>query len=688
MNETKSLLVLFCASLFVMINGHLTIGENTPNPFDTELYEKVLDSELCQKQIQYMLSNNSILLAQFLDAGIRLPRGFLDGNSVDLGNYQQCLGIDVPFENSNIVGKYCTIQVPLNQELNLPGLFGSSEPFYMSSLKYAADTEGILQRYNAILRGYRALSGVDLEDRSTPGGPFQESVLRLAVCIPQPCTTQEAISALLFNVNALGFEYNDYYCRLPNDKQWVPADNFAVVIFTIIGFLTLLSTTYELIYIYILKKDPKTANFYYCSFSLYNNTRCVLSFPKSADTLLCLHGIRTIATLWVIIGHAFSSLTFLLNPTEIFMWMVSAESTWITAAPITVDTFFVMTGILLVFTTAKKSDGMTLVKNIHLFYLNRLLRMLPLLAVAVLLEASIFHRVADGPDWNVVARNAHRCRAFWWTTLLHMQNYLNPNEMCIPHSWYLAIDIQLHILSPLLLFWLLSGKRHIAWSALMATLAVTLGGSAIYNYFMELPSHTVAIARGEELTDYMTKYYFHIMSRMTPFVVGMVYGYVLHLWHGRKIKIHPIVVLISWAITFGIISVIFYILHRVKQLEWDDQAVDTILNTLMRPMWAVAIGWIVLACVHGYGGPINWFLSLYIWQLPSRLSYGMYLFHFPIIFIANDAKTTPQLFSVPIVLFRSLSYIILSFIVSFVLTVVIDNPFTNIFKRLLEKGES
>ncbi|CAG4983790.1 unnamed protein product [Parnassius apollo] len=66
---------------------------------------------------------------------------------------------------------------------------------------------------------------IDFEDRSTPGGPFQDSVLRLAVCIPRACTTKEAISALLFNVSARGFEYKDYYCRLPNDKQWVPANN-------------------------------------------------------------------------------------------------------------------------------------------------------------------------------------------------------------------------------------------------------------------------------------------------------------------------------------------------------------------------------------------------------------------------------------------------------------------------------
>ncbi|CAH2076899.1 unnamed protein product, partial [Iphiclides podalirius] len=126
---------------------------------------------------------------------------------------------------------------------------------------------------------------------------------------------------------------------------------------------------------------------------------------------------------------------------------------------------------------------------------------------------------------------------------------------------------------------------------------------------------------------------------------------------------------------------ILYMLYCVKQLDWKNQAADTALNTLMRPSWAIAIGWIVLACVHGYGGPINWFLSLPMWQLPSRISYGMYLFHYPIMLVVSGTALSPQYFSVANVIYQFLSYFSLTFIVSFVFTVVIDAPFTVIFKR-------
>ncbi|CAH2076903.1 unnamed protein product, partial [Iphiclides podalirius] len=512
------------------------------------------------------------------------------------------------------------------------------------------------------------------------------TVFRLAVCVPRPCTIKEAVSALLFNVSSIGFQYGEEFCRLPNDKPWVLADSVAVLFLSMIAILTLLSTSYELFYIFVLKRDANGANIHFRAFSVYTNTQRLISFPQNADTLECLDGIRTITTAWVIFSHVFSSLSFLQNPYEEWAWMLSAGGLWITAAPVTVDTFFVMTGILLVYTTAKKMDGMTLVRRLHLFYLNRMLRMLPLLATAVILDASLFHKIADGPYWTPVATNAERCRIFWWTTLLHLQNYLNPRKMCVPHSWYVALDIQLHILSPVLLFWLLNGRQQTAWSAVVATLAVAMGASAIYNCALELPSHTFSPSRDSQLFDYMTKYYFHVMSRITPFLVGMAFGYLLHLWRRRIVIMNKIVAVCLWALTFLVMGFTLYMLYRVKQLNWNNQAVDTALNILMRPAWAAAVGWMVLACVHGYGGPIDWFLSLPMWRLPGRISYGMYLFHYPIMFVVNGTAVSSPYFSIPNYLFQCLAHMAISFVASFVLTVTIDAPFTIIFRRLLDRG--
>lgn len=57
-----------------------------------------------------------------MDAGFRTPKGLLDGNFADLGNYYQCLHInhEAPSTASFIEGKFCTINLPLAQNIQLP----------------------------------------------------------------------------------------------------------------------------------------------------------------------------------------------------------------------------------------------------------------------------------------------------------------------------------------------------------------------------------------------------------------------------------------------------------------------------------------------------------------------------------------------------------------------------------------
>lgn len=56
-------------------------------------------------------------------------------------------------------------------------------------------------------------------------------------------------------------------------------------------------------------------------------------------------------------------------------------------------------------------------------------------------------------------------------------------------------------------------------------------------------------------------------------------------------------------------------------------------DSLSRIAWAIALSYIIFACVHGYGGVVNWFLSLTIWQPLSRLNYAIYVLHIPILTI-------------------------------------------------------
>ncbi|XP_072938950.1 O-acyltransferase like protein-like isoform X1 [Epargyreus clarus] len=681
-------LCIFISIFVINVEGHLNLVWDPPNSaFDTELYERVLDTAECSRQISFLRRNNSLLLARFLDAGIKVPNGIFIGNNVHLGNYHQCLGIHHNAQDMEIEGKYCMIQVPGNQSFHLPDL-GPRNGFDPRQLIVDEEVVQQIGEINLRKAGFRNIFGADIRDdmRNFPGNPLVGTNFRLAICVPKPCTTQEFINGLLLNLTAFGFQYNDQFCRLNGDKPWSPADTAALVVFSVIGVLVLLSTSYDLWETIINKKDPKNVNAICRSFSVYTNTRGLLHFPPNPNAIECLDGVRALAMLWVIVGHAFSSQPFTYNNIDVFQWIISAKSLWIQAAHVTVDTFFMLSGLLVVYTTAGKVTSMKLIKNLHLFYLNRLLRMFPILATVVLLEASFFHRWFDGPVWGSAAANADRCRAFWWTTLLHVQNYVNPERVCIGATWYLAIDVQLHILSPIVLVWVLSGNNKVAWSALTMSLLGVLTAATLYCFQMEFPTGMMAPGRGHQMMYYLVYYYMNTLTRASPFMVGMVYGYLLHTWRRREIYIPVMVNILLWVISLALLGLVGYAVLPTIQMDWNNQTVDSLYNSFLRPTWAMALGWLIFACAKGYGGPVNWFLSLRVWKLPARLSYAMYLFHFSLMVVVNNSRSEPIWFFVDYIIFLFFAYTVLTFLVSFLATVVIDAPMSVFFKLLLDRG--
>ncbi|XP_075974562.1 O-acyltransferase like protein-like [Anticarsia gemmatalis] len=682
---SKVFLLLFFAT-FTFVKS-----QRSNEAIDSVFLESVLDAEECDRQIR-TIRRNVLIGLQFADAGIRIPKGILQGGTVDLGNYHQCLAIEHSLEdNMHIQGKYCAIRVPVDQALEIPGFESPRERWMNNPGSYMdQNTSSIVDEYNLRRARILALDGdfdalEEYNARTSTPNPLSGTVFTLGVCVPKVCTTQQALTSLLFNATEIGFEYTENYCRLRGDKPFSTADIVAVAIFSFIAFINLLSTSYDLYQRFFLKTDVKAINPVYQSFSVYTNSQRLMTISSGSGTMQCIDGIRTIAMMWVIIGHSFSTEPYTANPRDSFLWMISAEGLWVTAATMTVDTFFTLGGILLVYTTVGKMTGTTLFKNLHWFYLNRVVRLLPILAVTVLLQASFFNHVTDGPFWQTVANQTNRCRNYWWYTLLFVQNVLNNRSMCTGHAWYVAIDAQVYFISPLVLFWVFSGNKRKAWFGLLGGLLAIQIGATIFNFNKSLQAGVIVPGRGEDTADYMPLYYFNPLTRAGPFFVGLVFGYVLHLYRGKKVNMPWVLAVFFWACFCGILGGIFYFKYRIMQFDWDNQFMDNFMNSFMRPAWACAISWLIFACVHGYSGPINWFLSLDVWKVPAKLTYGMYLLHYPFMFSFNATMITPKYFSVGGYTFKFLSYMVIALAVSYVATVMVDSPISALYRQLMIK---
>ncbi|CAG4949231.1 unnamed protein product [Colias eurytheme] len=625
--------------------------------FDRELHESVLDSKLCRQQLNHILFNDTALLLQFFDAGPRLPKGILTGNLKSLGNFFQCLKISRSMDDTRTIeGKYCTVNVGLKQNANalslpqIDWLPERTKEWQILAQNLLLDDQKILkdlEQKHSSLRDYLVF-GPDLkgstknnrDSRLGDAGALTGLQFTLGICIPKACTVDEAVNSIL-DISSV-IQVNEDVCRLPNDKNWVTADYVAIAIFSILGFVILVSTCYDVHHIFYLNKNPKQMHPLRI-FSAYSNMVILLHTPDKPGKLECLDGVRAMAMLWVLLGHTYYIIPPVgANLLDLLEWQEDVKGIWITGALHTVDTFFMLSGLLLVYiSVAKFKDGVALLKNLHIFYLNRLVR--------------------------------PRCRAFWWSTLLYVQNFVNPHEACLGVTWYLAIDMQLHIISPLVLYWMLGTGKRSSWSALTFGMIVSLTITICYIFFANI-------------TDYYTYYYVNILTRSPPFFVGMIVGYFLRVYRNKEFKMSAVLSAIVTIIAIGLTFVVLYLNFLKSLSDWDHEVFGNLIDSFTRSVWCASLGWIIFVCVNGYGGPINYILSMGIWKIPSRISYGMYLVHFSLMVAYYASAVEPVYFSIGSGIFDFIGHFTLTFVVSFCVTVLIDAPFSTVTKLIMGGG--
>ncbi|XP_025084527.1 nose resistant to fluoxetine protein 6-like [Pomacea canaliculata] len=109
----------------------------------------------------------------------------------------------------------------------------------------------------------------------------------------------------------------------------------------------------------------------------------------------------------------------------------------------------------------------------------------------------------------------------------------------------------------------------------------------------------------------------------------------------------------------------------------------TAYETLSRPVWACAVAWVIFACCSGSGGFVNTFLSWSGWTPLSRLTYGVYLFHLITFFVLLANRITPFHASTWTMTDMTVSVTVLTFMVSFVFSLLVESPTLGLEKLLL-----
>ncbi|XP_069694765.1 nose resistant to fluoxetine protein 6-like [Periplaneta americana] len=633
-------------------------------------------SELCQTHIRFCndsLSAGKPWAYKMFDSNARLPAGLLMGNLVSFGNYDEC--VDVVDIHTDMAppfsGKYCLLTLTwINDTFIFP---------------------------NEIFNDVRV-----------PGSPRTLS-LRWGFCIPSTCGVQDLVPGLQEHFDRdVVVTLKDKDCHTKDEKIYTTLDCVAIAVFSAFGIVVVLSTVYD-----IMNKGARRELL--LSFSLRLHGTKLLSADTSSDSLPVLHGVRSLSMFWIVLGHRYLINTGGPVINKVFItsgWLLkvakcknsSAERQTVSGGSdvrlqysrswermplvnfrIAVDTFLLLSGLLVAYVFLKQMRRPDARFNIPLHYLHRYIRLTPVIAVLLLIQLSLMDHLGSGPLWSGNEFITDTCRENWWAMLLYIQNYYYGEQMCFMHSWYLSVDMQLFWLSPIFLYPLLRWPRKYSLSVLAVATIAGLLCTFVVNYVLELPNGMTP-----ELTPNWAAWYRYIYvkthTRCAPWFIGLGLGYLLHHTRNRNLRLTKLQISAGWLFTaMALLGPLFGLLP-FQQPDYVFNNLETSLYSgLHRPVWALGVAWLIFACVSGYGGPVNSLLSWKGFHPFSRLSYSIYLVHYIFSLARHMTLRTPLYFNDMDVVTQFFGEFVFTIILSAILSLVFEFPFIAIERHIFSR---
>ena len=291
-----------------------------------------------------------------------------------------------------------------------------------------------------------------------------------------------------------------------------------------------------------------------------------------------LDGLRGLAILLVLFYHNFGFINY-----SVVGWLG-------------VDLFFVLSGFLITDILLKTVSSGNYLRG---FYARRVLRIFPLYYLSLILFLFVLPPLFSFKDQSAFYVDH---QAWFW---FYLQNWLLSfhfplNTSYLNHFWSLAVEEQFYLVWPFIILWIREPRRLLVFmtGALVLLLVVR---SAVWMYKIEGLNYNT----------------FYKFTRIDGICIGCIIA-LLHRIKFNFLKNNTTIIVISLAVlNFG-----FYFLN-----QWGD---FPYLAFVGYTTFAAMFGLLIHEGVRGETKIIN---SIFNWRLLKffgTISYGLYIFHWPV----------------------------------------------------------
>ena len=439
------------------------------------------------------------------------------------------------------------------------------------------------------------------------------------------------------------------------------------------------------------------------AFSLFKTIPSLLATDQPPHVITSMNGIRVISMFWIILGHThlWAFMPGGIGVDNMLVYeQVSSRFTFqsVNNGYVGVDSFFLLSGVLVAYLTLREMKKKKRFPLLH-YYVHRYLRLTPTYAFVLFFSWALASHLTNSPIVVIFGPQFFRtCKQYWWSNLLYINNFYpwKQEEECFGWAWYLANDMQFYIIAPLILvpaFYFIKAALVFVAILLFCSFTVTAVLVGVYDLQVNKFAEVAYGYNGTATTsDYDALIYVKPWSRIPPYLVGLILGYLFYKeyrlpFSKRKNAVLSFILLVLAGIA-GIFQLygLYFSWHGHTPTRFE----NVLYATVNYFLWGMVLATLIFVCHNGYGWIINSFLSMKMWIPLSRMTFNAYLVH-PVVLTVIFGQLQKSIHYTDITMaFYVVGIVVLSFGVAGVVCVFVEFPLGTVemlvFRLLGMKG--